>query len=465
MAFQSDLIAAINQIAAERNIDPNEVIEAIKMAIKTGFKNDYPEEESTLLEVEMDAEHGAINVYADKKIVKEVTDPKTQITIADAKKINASLKDGDHVLIDITPSGDFGRVAAQAAKQVILQKIRESEKEAIMKEFNGRMGEIEYGIVQRMDGDNVIFEIRRAIAIMPQEDRIPVEFYRSGNKMKILLKEVRVTPKGKQLIVSRADAGFLKGLFGLEVPEIESETVLIKSVAREAGSRSKVAVQSKTDGIDPIGACVGQKGARINAIMNELRFGNIEEKIDIILWDDEPSVFVANALSPAKVVSVEVLDATNRHARVTVPDDQFSLAIGKEGQNVRLAAKLTGWNIDIEGETIKMERKEAAKPKAVEVKVEAPVAEKIEEVAEVKAEKPAKKVAAKKVAVKKVAVKKVAVKAEKKVVAKKAVAKKVVAKKEVKPVAKKAAAKPVKKAPAKAATKKVVAKKAVKKAK
>jgi len=368
MAFQSDLITAINQIAAERNIDPNEVLEAIKLAIKTGFRDEYPEEDASILEVDINAEHGAINVYANKKVVDEITDKKSQILVNDAIKINSALRNGDHVLIDITPSGDFGRVAAQAAKQVILQKIRESEKESIMKEFNGRMGEIEYAIVQRMDGDNVIFEIRRAIAIMPQEHRIPIEFYKSGNKMKVLLKEISITPKGKQLIVSRADPDFLKGLFKLEVPEIESETVEIKSIAREAGSRSKVAVCSNNDSIDPIGACVGQKGVRINAIMNELKFGPIEEKIDIILWDEDNITFIANALSPAKVIQVEILDEEKKLVKVTVPDDQFSLAIGKEGQNVRLAAKLTGWSIDIEGETIKMDKKEVKDTKEVKVK-------------------------------------------------------------------------------------------------
>jgi len=370
MAVQSDLITAINQISAERNIDPAEVIEAIKMAIKTGFRNDYPEEEATTLDVEIDAEHGAIVVYANKKVVQDVTDLKNQVSIADAKKINSALKEGDHILIDITPSGDFGRVAAQAAKQVILQKIRESEKESIMKEFNGRMGEIEYAIVQRLDGDNVIFEIHRAIAIMPSEDRIPIEFYKSGNKMKVLLKEIEVTPKGKQLIVSRADPGFLRGLFRLEVPEIESDTVEIKAIAREAGSRSKVAVTSNTDGVDPIGSCVGQKGARINAIMNELRFGPLEEKIDIILWDADAGTFVANALSPAKVLEVEIIDADQKQVKVVVPDDQFSLAIGKEGQNVRLAAKLTGWNIDIEGETIKLEKGNKAETVKEEVETD-----------------------------------------------------------------------------------------------
>lgn len=412
MAFQSDLMTIINQIAAEKNISPEEVVESIKLAIKTGFRNDYPEEEASLLDVEIDTDHGTINVYANKKIVLDVTDPRTQVSLTDAKKINNALKEGDHLLINITSSGDFGRVAAQAAKQVLLQKNREYEKESIMKEFNGRMGEIEYGIVQRMDGDSVVFEIRRAIAMMPQEDRIPVEFYKSGNKMKVLLKEIRMTPKGKQLIVSRSDPGFLKGLFILEVPEIESETVEIKSIARESGSRSKVAVVSKTDGIDPIGACVGQKGVRINAIMNELRFGPIEEKIDIILWDENAATFVANALSPAKVVQVDVVDLESKHAKVTVPDDQFSLAIGKEGQNVRLAAKLTGWSIDIEGETIKMTKNEDTKK--VAVKDEKKVAKKTKKVV--------KKVATKKAVTKKVK------KNEKPATKKKVVKKKVVAK-------------------------------------
>jgi len=371
MSAQSDLMIAINQIAAERNIDPNEVVEAIKQAIKTGFRRDYPEEEGSNLEVEIDPEMGNIAVYANKKVVEAVTTPATQISVSDAQMIEPKLKVNDHVLVDITPTGDFGRVAAQAAKQVILQKIRESEKESVMKEFKDKMGEIDYGIVQRLDGDSVIFEIRRAIAVMPYIDRIPVEYYKSGGRLKILLKEIKVTPRGKQLIVSRADPKFLEGLFKLEVPEIVSGSVEIKSIAREAGSRSKVAVSSTSEGIDPIGACVGQKGVRINAILNELRFGNLEEKIDIILWDEDTVKFIANALSPAHAISVQIMNEKNKEARVIVPDDQLSLAIGKEGQNVRLAAKLTGWNIDIQGETIKVEsqgEKAAAKKEAKETK-------------------------------------------------------------------------------------------------
>jgi N utilization substance protein A len=196
---------------------------------------------------------------------------------------------------------------------------------------------------------------------MPKEDRIPIEFYKPGSRLKILLKTIGETPRGKQLLVSRADPEFLKGLFKLEVPEILSGSVEIKAIAREAGSRTKVAVSSNAEGVDPIGSCVGQKGVRINAIMNELRFGAYEEKIDIILWDDDPASFIANALSPAQVTSVTITDAGEKSAKVVVPDDQLSLAIGREGQNVRLAAKLTGWSIDIQGETVKIENKGEAK--------------------------------------------------------------------------------------------------------
>lgn len=431
MSNQTDFMIAVNQIAAERNINPDDVVGAIKEAIKTGFRRDYPEEEGTQLEVDIDQEKGAIRVYADKKVVKEVTTPSTQISLKDAKALESKLQVGDHVQVDITPSGDFGRVAAQSAKQVILQKIRESEKESIMAEFKDKMGEIDYAVVQRMAGDDVIFEIRRAIALMPAEERIPVEFYRSGNRMKVLLKEIRVTQRGKQLIVSRADGDFLRGLFALEVPEIVSGSVEIRSVAREAGSRSKVAVKSNVQGIDPIGSCVGQKGVRINAIMNELKFGAHEEKIDIILFDDSEDTFVANALSPAQVIETKIINADNKEIQVIVPDEQLSLAIGKDGQNVRLAAKLTGWNIDIQGVTVKIEHKRRGDAATGSEQVS-------------KKEKPAK---AKKTATKK-----------------KAVAKKPAAKKTVKKAAKKAVKKTVAKKPVKKVVKKAVAKKPVKKA-
>lgn len=354
MGLQTDFMVAVNQIAAERNIDPDDVLEAIKLAIQTGFRRDYPEEEVESVIVDIDKSNGMISVFADKKVVDMVTNSDSQIALEDALKIEPKLKVGDHIQVDITPSGDFGRVAAQAAKQVILQKIRESEKNAVMAEFTGHIGEIEYAVVQRMDGDNVIFEIRRATAIMPQEDRIPSEFYKSGSRLKVLLKDIRETSRGKQLIVSRADPMFLEALFKLEVPEIVSGSVEIKSIAREAGSRSKVAVSSNVEGVDPIGSCVGQKGVRINAIMNELKFGNHEEKIDIIAHAEDTSEFIANSLSPAQVIRVTIKDDKKKDALVIVPDEQLSLAIGRDGQNVRLAAKLTAWNIDIQGETVKV---------------------------------------------------------------------------------------------------------------
>lgn len=363
MAVQTDFMMAVNQISAERNIDADEVLEAIKTAIKTGFKkyvsdSDEEEEEGTLLNVEINPQDGTISVFADKKVVSEVTNPSTQISLKDAKKLEPKLKLGDHIEVDVTPEGDFGRVAAQTAKQVILQKIREAEKEAVIKEFKDRVGEIETGVIQRLEGDTVLWEVRKATGYMPFEDRVPNEYYKSGSRHKLLIKEIRSGAKGKQLIVSRADADFLRALFEIEVPEIVSGSVTINAIAREAGSRSKVAVSSNAEGIDPIGSCVGQKGVRINAIMNELKVGSSEEKIDIILWDEEIEQFIANSLSPAEVIAVEVVDKKDKIVKVIVPDEQLSLAIGKEGQNVRLAAKLTGWKIDIQGETIKIDPKE-----------------------------------------------------------------------------------------------------------
>lgn len=356
MVVLSDFLAAVNQIAAERGIEPDDVLEAVEAAIRTGFKKNYGTGESLI--IEMDKEKGKVTVYADKKVVKKVTDPSTQILLKDAKKIEPKLKGGDHVQVDVTPEGEFGRIAVQAARQVVLQKVREAEKEAVIKEFKDKAGTVESGIVQRMDGDNVLVEIRKAIAVMPPEERLPREFYKSGARLKFLIKKVKRTLKGKVLIVSRGDPDFLTELFALEVPEIRSESVEIKAVAREAGSRSKVAVVSNQEGVDPIGACVGQKGIRIDNITDELK----GEKIDIILWDEDIEIFIANSLSPAQVSKIKI-DKKEKKAKVVVPDDQLSLAIGKDGQNVRLAAKLTGWKIDIEGETIKTQEKKAKKGK------------------------------------------------------------------------------------------------------
>jgi len=349
MAVQTDFIAAVNQIAAERNIDPQEVLEAISEAIQVGFRENYPEESTVQIQVKIDPAAGQISVVQLMKVVKEVSDADSEISFKEAKGLIDDIELGDEIELDITPHGDFGRVAAQAAKQVILQKVREAERETQLKEFEDKIGQIEYAVVQRMDGDNVIWEVGRTLAIMPADDRIPGEFYKSGSRHKVLLKEIAETPRGRTLLVSRASSDFIKALFFLEVPELSSGSVEIKQIAREAGSRSKIAVTSNVDGIDPIGSCVGQRGARINAIMNELRFDNREEKLDIILWDDKQNQFISNALSPAEVKKVTVVSEEEKHAEVMVPEDQLSLAIGRDGQNVRLAAKLTGWKLDIVG--------------------------------------------------------------------------------------------------------------------
>ncbi len=353
MAVQTDFMVAVNQIAAERGIDPSIVIEAIKEAIESGFKKDM-DNEDVKIDVKIDPQIGTITVLIEKEVVERVKDSMQEISLTEAKKLNPDLKIGDHIYIDITPEGDFGRIAAQAARQVILQKIREAERDAQVKEFEDKIGQLESAVIQRMDKDRVIWEINKAIAIMLPEDRVPTEFYKSGERHKVLLKSIEEGPRGKTLYVSRSDPNFLRALFEMEVPEILSGTIEIKAIAREAGSRSKVAVYSLSEGIDPIGSCVGQRGVRINAIMNELKMGRIEEKVDIILWDEDTAKYISNALSPAQTVSV-TLNEKEKTAKVIVPDEQLSLAIGKDGQNVRLAVKLTGWKIDIQGETVKVD--------------------------------------------------------------------------------------------------------------
>ncbi len=361
-SMQTDFIAAVKQIAAERGIDNAEIMEALKQAIRGGFKRDYPEEEGATLEVEIDEDSGDYHVYADKKVVNEVTNEPTQISLEDAQKLQPNLKVGDHVLVEITHTGDFGRVAAQAARQVVMQKIKEAEKDAIFDQFIDKIGTVESGIVQRMDRDNnVIVEIYRASALMPTAEQIPSEFYQSGARIKVLLKEIKDDIKGKNLIVSRSDVDFLRALFAMEVPEIASETVEIMGVAREPGSRSKVAVKSNADGVDPIGSCVGQRGSRINAITNELKLGKTEEKIDIIPWEEDPATYIGMAIRPAEAIEVKIINASERQALILVDDEYLSLAIGRDGQNVRLAAKLTGWRLDIQGEKMYKDNKNLSK--------------------------------------------------------------------------------------------------------
>lgn len=344
----SELVAAINQIAAERGIDKEEVFKALESAILSAVKKekfgriDKEDEEideklGENLLAEVDRETGEFKLFASKVVVDEVKDSEIEIALSEAELISPNVEIGDSVQIEM-PSDDLGRIATQTAKQVLLQKIRESEKDAVISEFSDKVGEVYTALMQRMQKGSAVMEIGKATAFMPTEEQIANEFYRVGERYKVLLKSI----EDSQILVSRADPQFLVELFKLEVPEIESGVVEIKAVAREAGSRSKIAVVSHQEGIDPIGSCVGQRGIRIANVMNELG----EEKIDIIEWDEELERFVANALSPAKVDSVKIVDDT---ATVECPSDQLSLAIGRDGQNVRLAWKLTGTKIDIVG--------------------------------------------------------------------------------------------------------------------
>jgi transcription termination/antitermination protein NusA len=348
MAMTSELVSAINQIAAERGIDKEEVFKALEGAILSAVKREkygkVDREDEQIddklgenLIAEVDRETGEFKLFASKVVVDEVNDNEKEIALSEAELISPSIEIGDSIQIEM-PSDDLGRIATQTAKQVLLQKIRESEKDAVLSEFSDKIGEVYTALMQRMQKGVAVFEIGKATAYMPPEEQINNEFYRVGDRYKVLLKSLDES----QILVSRADPSFLIELFKLEVPEIESGVVEIKAVAREAGSRSKIAVVSHQDGIDPIGSCVGQRGIRIANVMNELG----EEKIDIIEWDEDLERFVANALSPAKVESVKISGDT---ATAVCPSDQLSLAIGREGQNARLAWKLTDTKIDIVG--------------------------------------------------------------------------------------------------------------------
>lgn len=339
MAMVSEFVAAINQICSERGIEPEAVYTSLETAVLAAYKREYEKEGDMM--VEMDRETGTFRVIAKKEVVKKVEDENIQISLKEAKKIEPGLEVGDTVEIEQEVE-DFGRIAAQTAKQVIMQGIRESEKEAVLQEYSDKIGEIFTAMMHRMQGGNAVFEIGKAVAFMPPDEQVSNEFYRVGERYKVLLKAIEDTPRGRTLVISRSDPDFLIGLFAMEVPEIESGVVEVKGCARESGSRSKMSVTSHQSGVDPIGSCVGQRGMRIANVMSELG----EEKIDIIEWREDVEEYVQKALSPAQVISVKVEDGV---ATVKVEEDQLSLAIGKDGQNVRLAAKLTNLKIDIQG--------------------------------------------------------------------------------------------------------------------
>lgn len=342
-----DLIEAIKGLVKAKKVDENIVFDALEMVLLTAYKKESGSNAKT--SVALNRETGDYHIYEEKTVVEEI-DPLAEnaineITVADAKKIDKTYEAGDMLRIEVTPK-NFGRVAAQTAKQVMIQKLREAERGSIYDEFSGREGDVITGTVKWSESRTIFVDLGRVEGILPFAEQIEGEEFHPNDKIKCYVLEVRKTTKGPEIILSRTHPGLLKRLFELEVPEIYSGTVEIKSVVREAGSRSKIAVYAMDPNVDPVGACVGPKGQRVQNIVNELH----DEKIDIVRWDEDPAVYIANALSPAKVISVSVWEE-EKSSYVIVPDYQLSLAIGKAGQNARLAAKLTGWKIDIKSET------------------------------------------------------------------------------------------------------------------
>ena len=339
-----ELIIALEDLEKEKGIKKEYIIESIETALVTAYKRNFDSAEN--VKVVMDEVTGASHLYAVKEVVKAVEDSNLQISLEDAKKINKKIKVGETVDVELAPK-NFGRIAAQTAKQVIIQKLREAERDVLYTEFNDRKGEIVTGIIQKADGGVVVLDLGKLEGIMPVRDQIPTEHYRVNDKIRGYVSEVVRGVKGNpQVIVSRASNDFVRKLFEFEIPEIYEGLIEIKSVSRDPGSRCKVAVYSVNPDIDPVGSCVGQKGIRIQNIINELS----GEKIDVIEWNEDPSIFISSALLPAQVMAVDVREE-ERFAQVIVPDDQLSLAIGKSGQNARLAAKLTNWKIDIKSES------------------------------------------------------------------------------------------------------------------
>jgi N utilization substance protein A len=341
--MKEEFWSALSAIEREKGVRKEILFEAIEAALVSAYKRNF--NSAANVRVQLDRETGEIKVYMRLVVVENITQPQLEISLDEAGRINRSYKCGDVIEKEVTPK-NFGRIAAQTAKQVVIQRIREAERELVYEEYIDREDDIINGIVQRTEQKNVIIDLGKTEAVLVPGEQMPTDDYRQGERIKAYITEVRKTTKGPQILISRTHPGLLKRLFELEVPEIFDGTVEIKSVAREAGWRSKLAVYSRNKDVDPVGACVGPKGARVQAIVNELR----GEKIDIVRWDDDPEIYVANALSPAKVLRVKMLEA-QKTASVIVPDYQLSLAIGREGQNARLAAKLTGWKIDISCES------------------------------------------------------------------------------------------------------------------
>lgn len=340
-----EMILAMAELEKENGMEEGSLLESIETALVIAYKKDY-DSTADNVKVVMDKDTGNFHVYVEKEVVEELEDTNTQILLDDAKKVSKKLKVGDIAQVEIMPK-NFGRIAAQTAKQVIMQKIREASREYLYNEFSDRKGEIVSGLIQKADGGIVVVDLGRLEGVMPLKEQVPTEKYRVNDKIRAYVLDVEKGTRGNpQVIISRANADFVRKLFELEIPEIYEGVIEIKAVSRDAGSRSKVAVYSPNENIDPVGSCVGQKGIRIQNIINELG----GEKIDVIEWNEDPAIYISAALLPAQVLAVDIKEE-EKFAQVIVPDDQLSLAIGKSGQNARLAAKLTNWKIDIKSES------------------------------------------------------------------------------------------------------------------
>ncbi|MHB9131083.1 MAG: transcription termination factor NusA [Armatimonadota bacterium] len=362
--MQVDFVQALREIEKEKDIPLETLGKIIEDALVSAYRKHFGA--AGEIHVEIDWEDSRAAVYTRKEVVEVVENPHIQMSVDEARKLDQDIQIGDILDIEVTPE-DFGRIAAQTAKQVVVQRIREAERDILFDEFNERSGEIITGLVARHEGRTIYINLGRIEALLPASEQMPIDQYRVGERLKFFIVEVKKTTKTPHVLLSRSHPGLLRKLFELEVPEITEGVVEIKSVAREAGYRSKVAVASRQENVDPVGACVGHRGSRVQSVVDELR----GEKIDIVRWSDDPSRYLASALSPARISEVR-LEEESHSATVIVPDSQQSLAIGKEGQNVRLAARLTGWRIDIRSESQMREIDAIEQPEFLEESAEEP---------------------------------------------------------------------------------------------
>lgn len=345
--MKTDFIAAVNQLSTEKGVSKDVVLDAIEAALASAYRRSAGPQAPQNVVVRLNRDTGDVRIYVAKTVVENADDPAAEIALGEARAIDPDAELGQVLEFEVPPPRDFGRIAAQTAKQVVLQRIREAERELVYEAFTDREGDVVTGVILRIEPKAAVLDLGKAEATLPVNEQVPTEHYRVGQRLKVYLVEVNRTPRGPQIVVSRTHRGLVRRLFELEVPEIYSGVVEMKSIAREPGSRAKVAVMARQEGVDPVGSCVGVRGVRIQNIVNELN----GEKIDVVQWSPDPATFVENALSPASVISVRLNDA-EKTATATVPERQLSLAIGREGQNARLAAKLTGWRIDIKSATL-----------------------------------------------------------------------------------------------------------------